>query len=154
MACVKRINKVRNDLAHRIPVEITADDEESVINVFKNQTKLFSGLNYNKAGFPKTFIFILLVLAFHLSMRSNRPDENQKIAHEPDESNVEAVGAITLATVTTKLARTPGEYTDEQILKVLEDESNKAKALRDKMRGEEAAGNAADQDGGSGGKGG
>lgn len=139
LTCIRRINKVRNDLAHRVPVDVTADDEESVVNVFKNQTKLFSGLEYDKKNFPRGFIFILLVLAYHLSMRVNRPGEEQKIRHKPDESNIEGVGAITLTVVTTKLANTPGEHNDEEIIKVLEAEADKAKALRDKHRAEEGA---------------
>jgi len=132
LACVRSINKVRNDLAHRIPVEVTADDEQRVVTVFQKQTLLFSGLKYKKDEFPKTFIFLLMVLFQHLSLRCQRPEE-LKIKHQRDESNIESVGAIALTVVVIKLARSGKTVTDEEISRLIKDETDAVKRRRDEM---------------------
>lgn len=138
LACIRAINKVRNALAHKIPIDVTADDEEAVVNVFQQNTLLFSGMTYNKAGFPKTFIFLLIVLFQHLSLRCQRPEE-LRIKHKRDESNVESVGAIALSVIVTQLARSNREAKDAEMNKLLEDEVLALRKRRDEMHAEEQA---------------
>ena len=136
LACIRSINKVRNDLAHRIPVEVTADDEESVVKVFQQQTLLFSGLEYRKAEFPRTFVFLLMVLFHHLSLRCQRLEE-LKIKHKRDESNVESVGAIAMTVVVVRLARSGRVVTDDEISALLKEETDAVKKRRDEMHAAE-----------------
>jgi hypothetical protein len=138
LACIRSINKVRNDLAHRIPVEVTADDEETVVNVFREQTLLFSGLIYNKAAFPRTFVFLLMVLFHHLSLRCQRP-EDLKIKHKRDESNVESIGAIAMTVVVIRLARSGKVVTDDEISALLKEETDAVKKRRAEMYAVEEA---------------
>jgi len=128
LACIKEINALRNRAAHRLDPDVVQADEAKVVAVFKGQTKLFAGLDYDPSGFPKTLIFLLLTL-FHLfTLRSNRP--GAKISYTPDE-NVEAVGAVTLTTTIIKVVKSNAEDDDDKIVAILTSETDAAKRIQD-----------------------
>lgn len=131
LACIKEINALRNRIAHRLSAEIEATDEARVVNVFKAQTKLFSGLDYEAKQFPKTLIFLLLVLFHVFTLRSGRP--GAKIVHVADD-NAEAVAAITLTTTIIKVVKANVETDDAKIVDILKSEVDAAKRVRDEHR--------------------
>ena len=83
-------------------------DEEHIVRVLSGQTRPFSGLNYDPQGFRKTLIFILLVLFYFLHMRIGR--EGPRREHVRDETNTEAVGAITMTQTIIEVVNKRLEY--------------------------------------------
>src|SRR5215469_4496159 len=69
VACIKEINKRRNDLAHRIDMQVMQNDEQRIVKVFADQTALFKGMTYYPLAFPRTLIFVLILLFQFLHMR-------------------------------------------------------------------------------------
>ena len=129
LACIKEINRRRNELAHRLDITVLQKDEEHIVNVFANQTRIFSGLNYDPRGFPRTLIFVLVVLFYLLHMRVGQG--SQKIEHKPDETNLLAMGAITMTRATVDAVFLHVEGDDEKIWRNVEKHVAEAKRLRD-----------------------
>jgi hypothetical protein len=128
LACIREINTLRNSIAHRLAVDIAQRDEERIVNVFKNQTLVFSGLTYDATGFPKTLIFLLMILFEILHIRATR--DGIKIAHTQDE-NVEVAAAIVIVQSLSEVVRKNAEADDAAITEILERHANEAKRYRD-----------------------
>jgi hypothetical protein len=127
--CIREINSLRNKLAHRLAANIVQEDEARIVNVFRGQTKLFSGLDYDSKAYPRTFVFLMLVLFHFMSLRCQRSDV--KLVHLRDDGNVEAVAAISLTTSMIDIMKKNAEANDKEIMVIVERHADKARRLRE-----------------------
>ena len=127
---ILRINKLRNNVAHRIDVEVHPHDEKDIVECFRQHAKPFKGMNYDQKDFPKTLAFSLLALFHSLHMRARRPDIPKRTFTD-DESNMEYIGAITLTTTLIEVMRKGVEHDDEAVQSILERHADEAKGLRE-----------------------
>jgi hypothetical protein len=135
---ILRISKLRNNVAHRIDVELHPHDEKDIIDCFRENAKPFKGLNYDSGAFPRNLAFVLLVLFHSLHMRSSRPD-SQSRAFTDDDSNTEYIAAITLTTTLVEVMKKGVETDDNAIQTILNRQVAEAKTLREDLQKDQAA---------------
>jgi hypothetical protein len=114
-AFLKRCNSLRNQVAHRLNVDVTEAEEQEIVESYNAS---MSGFGSELSGgepfhYPQMLCIALILYSIRLWVRGHAL-RNRKIRDVRD-TPADSVSALGLATALMRLARDGGELTDERI---------------------------------------